>query len=195
MTDTAMAALPSAGGEKPRNLVATGVAIACAGSTMFFGALLAAYIELRAYEKPWPPEHVELDLYFGNMLVITMLLGSWTVQWAVSAVKRGELRQASAAFAITMGFGVAFLNLLSYSAGRADFGAGEHAYGAVVAALALSIGVLVAAAVGFALFTMLRVRGSQIGPDNPDQAWAAAWFWHFATVASIVVWFAVVVRK
>ena len=195
MTDTAVAALPSAGGEKPRNLVATGVGIACAGATMFFGALLAAYVELRAYERPWPPEGVELDQYFGNMLVITMLLGSWTVQWAVSAVRRGEQRQAAAALGITMGLGVAFLNLLSYTASRAGFGAGEHAYGAVVAALALSLGILVAAAIGLALFTMLRVRGSQVSADNPDQAWAAAWFWHFATVATIVVWFAVVVRK
>lgn len=195
MTDTAMAALPSAGGEKPRNLLGVGVAIACAGATMFFGALLAAYIELRSHEHPWPPEHAELDQYLGNMLVITMLLASLTVQWAVSAVKRGEQRQGAAALAITMGLGLAFVNLLSYTAGRAGFGAAEHAYGAVVTALAVGIGLVVCAAIGLALFTMLRVRGSQVGPDNPDQAWATAWFWHFATVASIVVWFAVVVRK
>lgn len=195
MTDTALAALPSAGGEKPRNLLGTGVALACAGATMFFGALLAAYIELRAGEKPWPPEHVELDQYLGNMLVITMLLASLSVQWAVSAVKRGEHRQGTAALAITIGFGLAFINLLSYTAGRAGFGAGEHAYGAVVTALAVGLGLVVSAASGLALLTMLRVRGSQVGPDNPDQAWATAWFWHFATTASIVVWFAVIVRN
>lgn len=195
MTDTALAALPSAGGEKPRNLLSVGVALACAGGTMFFGALLAAYVELRGAEGPWPPEGVHLDQYFGNMLVITMLLGSLAAQWSVSAVKRGEQRQGAAALAIAMGFGIAFVNLLSYTAGRAEFGAGEHAYGAVVTALAAGLGLVVLAAIGLALFTMLRVRGSQVGPDNPDQAWATAWLWHFATIASIVVWFAVVVRK
>ncbi|MDQ1444701.1 MAG: hypothetical protein QOI20_1165, partial [Acidimicrobiaceae bacterium] len=38
-TATPMAALPSAGGDRPRNLLTTGVALGCAGATMFFGAL------------------------------------------------------------------------------------------------------------------------------------------------------------
>lgn len=195
MTDTALAALPSAGGEKPKSLLSMGVALACAGSTMFFGALLAAYVELRANEHPWPPKGIKLDEYLGNMLVLTMLLGSLSVSWAVSAVRRNETRQAVAALAITAGLGVAFVNLLSYTASQAGFGAGDHAYGAVVAALAFGVGALVVAASGLCVLTLLRVKGSQVAADNPDQAWATAWFWHFATVASIIVWYAVVVRK
>jgi heme/copper-type cytochrome/quinol oxidase subunit 3 len=138
---------------------------------------------------------VKLDLYLGNLLVITMLLASLAVQWAVSAVLRRDQRQASAAFAITAGFGLAFLNLLSYSASRADYGAGSSAYAVIAATLALSVGIVVAVAIGFVILTLLRVRGSQVTADNPDQARAAAWFWHYATLASIVVWYAVVVRK
>src|SRR5206468_2607332 len=73
---TTMAALPSAGGARPRNLVATGTALLCAGATTGFGALMAAYVELRSHTQPWPPKGVKIDEYLGNMLIITMLLGS-----------------------------------------------------------------------------------------------------------------------
>ena len=194
-TATPMAALPAAGGTRPRNLVAIGTALACAGATTFFGALFAAFVELRSRTHPWPPKGVELDNYLGNMLVITMLLGTLTVQWAVSAVKRGERRQATAAFAIAAGLGVAFLNLLSYSMSRADLPLGRHAYAGVVGAMTGALGILVGVAVGFVLLTLLRVKGEQVTAANPDLARAAAWFWNYATAATIVVWYAVVVMK
>lgn len=194
-TTTPTAALPSAGGERPRNLLAHGVALTCAGATMLFGALLAAYVELRSHTNEWVPDGVELDNYLGNMLVITLLLASTTAAWSVSAVKRGEGRQAAAALAITAGLGLAFINLLSYTAARVHVSPEDHAYGAVVGALAIALGLVVILAIGLAVLTMLRVRGAQVGPDNPDQARATAWLWHFATVASIVCWYAVIVRK
>ena len=196
-TSTPMAALPAPGTDRPRNLLATGVALACAGATMFFAALLAAYVHLRGAARGanWPPEGVEFDIYLGNLLVITMLLGSLSAQWGVSAVKRGEIRQGAAAFGVALGFGLAFLNLLSYTIAQAEFFPGSHAYGAVTAAMALTLGLVVGVAVGFVTFTLLRVSGGHVGPDNPDQARATAWLYHYATLASIIVWFAVIVRK
>jgi heme/copper-type cytochrome/quinol oxidase subunit 3 len=194
-TTTPMAALPAAGSSRPRNLLATGTAFVCAGATTFVGALAAAYVELRRHNHPWPPKDVHLDNYLGNMLVITLLLGAITVQWSVSAVLRDERRQAKAALAITIGLGLAFLNLLSYSAARQGFGPADHAYGALVTAMVLSVGLLVGAAVAFCIFTVFRVAGSQVTAAEPDQARATAWFWHFTTLTTIVVWYVVVVLK
>lgn len=192
---TTMAALPAAGGARPRNLVATGTALVCAGATTGFGALFAAYVELRAHTKVWPPKGVKLDNYLGNMLVITMLLGSVTVCWAVSAVKRDERRQATAAFLIASGFGVAFLNLLSYSLAKQHLGLAKNAYAGVVGTMTGLLGIVVGAAIGFVILTTLRVRGEHVGAANPDLARAAMWFWHYATLATIVVWYLVVVLK
>jgi heme/copper-type cytochrome/quinol oxidase subunit 3 len=195
-TTTPVAALPAAGGERPRNLLATGTAFAGAGATTFFLALLAAYYELRSDAARWgPPKGVKIDEYLGNMLVITMLLGAVTAQWAVSAVKRNEKRQATAALGLTIAFGLAFLNLLSYSAARQHIHPTSSAYGVVVAALVSALGLVVIVAVGFCLFTLFRVAGSQVTAAEPDQARAAMWMWHYATVASIVVWYTVVVLK
>jgi len=194
-TAETMAALPAAGGTRPRNLIATGTALLCAGATTLFGALFAAYIELRARIDVWPPEDLEFDIYLGNMLVITMLLASLSAQWAVSAVKRDEHRQATVALAITAGFGVAFVNLLSFTAGRLHLPVDETAYAGVVAAMAALLGIVVLIAVGFAITTAIRVKGEQVAASEPDLARANAWFWHYATLVTIVVWFAVVVLK
>jgi len=192
---TTMAALPSAGGTRPRTLLATGTALACAGSTMLLGALLASFIEIRAATKVWPAKGIKIDNYLGNMLVITMLLATVSAAWAVSAVKRGERRQGAAAFGITAGFGLAYLNLLSYSIARQHVAMNSSAYAGLVGAMALVLAVLVAAAIGLVVLTIFRVMGEQVGAANPDQARAAAWFWHFATAATIVVWYAVIVLK
>jgi heme/copper-type cytochrome/quinol oxidase subunit 3 len=192
---TAMAALPAAGGARPRHLIATGTALVCAGATTAFGALFAAYAELRSHTSVWPPKGIKIDEYLANMLIITMLLGSLSVLWAVSAVKRDDRRQASAAFAITMGFGIAFLNLLSYSVSRQHVAMSANAYAGVVGAMTGLLGVVVAAAIGFAFLTLLRVRGEHVTAADPDVARAAMWFWHYATAATVFVWFAVLVLR
>jgi heme/copper-type cytochrome/quinol oxidase subunit 3 len=194
-TGTPMAALPAAGGERPRNVIATGTALVCAGATTFFGALMAAYLELRSHTSVWPPRGVKFDEYLGNMLVITMLLGACSVQWAVSAVKRGENRQGVAALGITMGFGVAFLNLLSYAISQQHLSISSNAYAGLVGAMAVLVGIVVGLAVGFCLLTLLKVKGEQVSAAEPDLARACAWFWHYATFATVVVWLTVVVTK
>lgn len=194
-TTTAMAALPAAGGTRPRNLIATGTALLCAGATTLFGGLFAAYIELRAGADVWPPEDFEFDIYHGNMLVITIFLASLSAQWAVSAVKRNEGRQATVALVVTAGFGIAFVNLLSFTAGRLHLPVAESAYAGVVGAMAALLGIVVLIAVAFAITTAFRIKGEQVAPSEPDLARANAWFWHYATLVTVVVWFAVVGLK
>nr|MDQ3573867.1 cytochrome c oxidase subunit 3 [Actinomycetota bacterium] len=162
-------ALPPAGGEQPRSLLTMGVLLLAASGTMFFGTLLAAYLHLRNVTDGWPPEGVSLDLYLGNLLIITMVLSAVTVEWACYALRRDERRQASAALGITLGLGVAFLNLLVYSADQAPFDAASHPYGLVVTALVILLGMAVGIGVAFVTLTLLRVSGRQISPAEPSQ--------------------------
>jgi heme/copper-type cytochrome/quinol oxidase subunit 3 len=192
---TAMAALPAAGGARPRSLLATGTALVCAGATTFMGALFAAALELRNQADVWPPKNVKIDNYLGNMLVITMLLSSLSAAWAVSAVKRSERRQGAAAFGITIGFGVAMLNLLWYSLARQHLALNSSAYAGVVGAICGVLAALVLVGIGVVALTIFRVMGEQVNGAQPDQARAAAWLWHYATFATIVAWFAVIVLK
>jgi len=195
LTTTPVAALPSAGGEEPRNVMPMGVLLLCAGGTMFFGALVAAYLHLRNVTAPWPPEGIRLDLYLGNLLVITMGLSAVTAEWACLAVRRGDRRQASAALGVTIGLGVAFLNLLSYTADQVPFDAASHPYGLVVTAMVMLLGIAVGIGVVFVTLTLLRVSGRQISASDPSQVRATACYWHFTVAASIAVWYTVAVLK
>ncbi len=172
-----------------------GVLLLSAGGTMLFGTLVAAYLHLRKVTDPWPPEGVKLDLYLGNLLMITMLLSAVTVEWACFAVRRDDRRQASAALGVTIGLGVAFLNLLSYTADQVPFDAASHPYGLVVTALVMLLGIAVGAGVAFVTLTLLRVSGRQIWAAEPSQLRATACYWHFTVAASIAVWYTVAILK
>ncbi len=194
MADTTLA-LPSAEPERPRNVLTMGVLLLASSGTMLFGSLIAAYLHLRRLTGRWPPEGVRLDLYLANMLMLTMVLSAVSVEWACHALRRDERRQTCAALGITLGLGVAFLNLLWYTSGTVRFGADSHPYGLVVTAMAILIGLAVAVGVAFVTLTLLRVAGRQLSAADPVQLRAAACYWHFTVVACAAVWYTVAVLK
>jgi heme/copper-type cytochrome/quinol oxidase subunit 3 len=188
-------ALPAGGGERPRNILTLTSLLVGAGGIMFFAALMGAYVHLRSRIEEFHPEEAHLDQYLGNMLVITLLLATVTAEWGHAAVRRGVKRQATTAFGITIGLGAAFLFLLWHTGVQAGYGPASHEYGLVVSTMAIALGVLVGLGVGFAALTLFRVAGGQVSAVEPDQARAAAWYWHFTAVASVIVWYTVVVLK
>ena len=188
-------ALPSAGGAKPRRVLTMAVLFLATAGGMLFAALLAAYLHMRRLAEPFPPPDAEIDQYWGNLMVITMLMGSVTVEWACSALGRGQRKEAVAGFAITVGLGLAFINLMSFAAGHVEFDAVSHPYGTVVAALAMLLGLVVGLAVAFVSLTLFRVAGRQLLEPGADQPRATAWAWHFVTIASVAVWYTVIVLK
>lgn len=192
---SAMLALPSAGGEKPRGILTVTVLLADVAGIMLLVGLLAAFAHVRALHGPFPPKGVKIDRYLGNLVVITMLMASVTIEWAYTAVRRDQRRQATAALGITIGLGLAVINLIWWGAGRVSFGPSTSAYGTLVAALVLVLGLLIGLAIGFVTFTLFRVAGSQVTATDPDQARAAAWFWHFTVAATLAVWYAVVILR
>lgn len=188
-------ALPSAGGERPRNVLPLAALLGGSGLLMVFGTLVAAYVHLRGKVHPFLPEHFTLDQYLGNMMAITAVLSAFTAEWGAASVKRSLLAQAKTAYAITIALGLALLNLLWFTAGKVGVGVADGPYGVVVAALALLLGAAVTLGIAFAAFTLFRVSGGQVSAAEPEQARAASWYWHFTVVAAIAVWYTVVVLK
>lgn len=188
-------ALPSAGGDRPRNVLPLAALLGGAGLLMLFGSLVAAYVHLRGKVHPFLPEDFTLDQYLGNMMAITAVLSAFTAEWGAGSVKRGLPAQAKTAYAITIAFGLALLNLLWFTAGKVGLGVASGPYGVVVSALALLLGVAVIVGIGFATFTVFRVSGGQVSAAEPEQARAASWYWHFTVVAAVAVWYTVVVLK
>ncbi len=188
-------ALPSAEPDRPRNVLPMGVLLLASSGTMLFGTLIAVYLHLRRLTARWPPEGVRLDLYLGNMLMLTMVLSAVSVAWASFALRRGDRRQTLAGLGITIGLGVAFLNLLSYTAGQVQFDAVTHRYGLVVTAMVGLIGIAVGIGVALVTLTLLRVAGRQLSAADRDQMRATACYWHFTVAACAAVWYTVAVLK
>lgn len=188
-------ALPAGGPERPRNILTLASLLAASGGLVFYAALMGAYLHLRSRIEEFHPEEAHLDQYLGNMLVITLLLATVTAEWGHSAVRRGIKRQATSAYGITIGFGAAFLFLLWHTGVEAGYGPASHEYGLVVSTMAIVLGVLVAVGIGFAALTLFRAAGGQVSATEPDQARAAAWYWHFTAVAGVLTWYTVVVLK
>lgn len=188
-------ALPAAGGARPRGTLTMAVLFLACGGTMLFGALLAAYLHLRRLQDPFPPPEAKIDQYWGNVMAITMVMASVTVEWGRVALGRGERRQALAGFGITVALGVAVLNLMSFAAGRVEFDAASHPYGLVVTAMTMLLGITVGIAVAFVSLTLFRVAGRQLLDPGADQPRAAAICWHFTVAASLAVWYTVIVLK
>ena len=188
-------ALPSGGAERPRDILTLTSLLVGAGGLLFYAALVGAYLHLRNRIGEFVPEDAHIDQYRGNMLVITLLLAAVTVEWGHSAVKRGVKRQATSAYGMTLGLGAAFLFLLWHTGVEAGYGPASHEYGLVVTTMAVVLAVLVAIGIGFAALTLFRAAGGQVSAAEPDQARAAAWYWHFTVVAAVLTWYTVVVLK
>ncbi|MEO7836904.1 MAG: cytochrome c oxidase subunit 3 [Acidimicrobiales bacterium] len=193
MSDAPLA-LTTGGAERPRNVMPLGMALLVSSGTMLFGTLIAAYLRMRTVGGAWPPKGVVYDEYLPNFLALTMVLSVLTMEWACHAQRHGLRKQAATALGVTIGFGVAFLNLLSYAAGRAEFDAASHPYGLVVTALVMLLGIAVGLGVGLVTLTLFRVSGRQMSVAT-DHVRTTAWYWYFTVGASVAVWYTVAVLK
>jgi cytochrome c oxidase subunit 3 len=184
-------ALPSGGRERPRNLINLTTLLLVTGGTMLFGALISAYVALDHAAAVWPPDGVQLDNYIGTMLSLTALMSAVTVEWASSAVKRDDQAQGVWGLALTLGFGLAFLNLLWFLGRKVGFGPGSvkvGPYAVIFFALLAAAGVVALIGLFAVLMALMRTLGGQMTPGRHEMVRAVAWYWDFVVVAWIAVY-------
>ncbi|MEY2478650.1 MAG: cytochrome c oxidase subunit [Actinomycetota bacterium] len=179
-------ALPAGGQQRESHVLNLGTLLLGGAGAMVFGGLLAAYLQLRGVADRWPPEDVHLDNYLGVMLFLTAVLSAVTVEWAPYAIKRGNQRQTLWALTLTIGLGLAFLNLLWYTASQLGFGVADHAFGTLVYAAILAIGVQMVLGLGYVLVALVRTGGHQVVPGDHQLVRAAGWYWQWVNVCWLV---------
>jgi cytochrome c oxidase subunit 3 len=177
--------------------VVLGMLLFITSEVMFFGGLFAAYFNVRANSPQWPtvnPEtneqfHLDILPLVGPATVL-LILSSFTCQFAVWAIRRGDrtgfLRNIAATFVI----GVTFLIMqatdyvilgsegMTLSAGT--FGTtyftltgfhGAHVFGGVI-----MLGVL-----------LYRGLAGQFSARHHDAVEAVSLYWHFVDVVWILL--------
>ena len=194
-TPEPMLALPSAERRQPKNLFSVGVLLGGVGALMAVGALLAAWLNLSHFDKPWPPEDIHLSNYPGTMLSLTLLMSSVTVEWGIWSARRNLRKQAVVAWVMTIALGLAFLNLLWFFGRRLGFGVASSAFATLLYTMLAISGIAVAVAVGVAIAATARVLGHQALGADVEPARAAGWFWQAVVVAWILVYYMVWMSK
>lgn len=188
-------ALPPAAPAPRRNVALVGTLFAIAAGVMLMGGLLASYFGARqvtqAAGKAWLPDGATLSNVALAVTYVSLLMSSFTAQWAVSAIKMDDRRQGYVAIGLTLLLAAAFINGLTFCWAQLGVGAGDGAFGDhmyVVTAVHL---LLVVAAIIYLVVMAFRVLGGQFGPRNSEFVAAAVAFWHFAVLAGVAVWWSI----
>ena len=184
----AQAAIAHGASGMPTALV--GMLLFIASEVMFFGGLFATYFNARASATgPWgPPEGAhELDLPLAAVLTAILVSSSFTMQFGVWAIRRGDIGKLRMWTAITLGLGVLFLAGQLYDYSTLGFGIADGVFGTVFYTLTGFHGAHVfGGTVGLTIVLARALRG-QFSARNHVAVEAVSMYWHFVDVVWIGV--------
>jgi cytochrome c oxidase subunit 3 len=167
-----------------------GMLLFIASEVMFFGGLFATYFNARASvaPEPWhPPPGGHLDLQLAVVLTAILVASSFTMQFGVWAIRRGDVGKLRMWTAITLGLGILFLAGQLYDYSQLGFGISDGVYGTVFYTLTGFHGAHVfGGAVGLTII-LARAARSEFSRRNHIAVEAVSFYWHFVDVVWIVV--------
>jgi heme/copper-type cytochrome/quinol oxidase subunit 3 len=183
-------ALPSGEREVDSSVTTYGVIILGVAALVGVVAMVGAWLTLRYDSKVWPAKGFVIQDYYGNVLLVTMLMAGVAGWWALFGVVKNERRQSAMALGLVIFLEGAFINLITYvlrssklSPTKSAFGVIYYGLDGLMIALAI-VGILVAAV------TLARVLGGQVSARESGLGWAAAWFTTIVLLAWIAVYLA-----
>ena len=167
-----------------------GMLLFIASEVMFFGGLFAAYFSARTSvaPAPWePPPGGHLDLPLAAVLTVILVVSSFTMQFGVWAIRRGDTGRLKLWTAITLALSVVFLAGQLYDYSQLGFGIADGVFGTVFYTLTGFHGAHVfGGAVGLAIVLARSTRG-QFSARNHVAVEAVSLYWHFVDVVWIAV--------
>jgi len=184
--DTALAA-GHGGSGMPTALV--GMLLFIASEVMFFGGLFATYFNAKAAAgDTWaPPPGGHLDLELAAVLTAILVASSFTMQFGVWAIRRGDTGKLKMWTAITLTLGVLFLVGQAYDYSQLGFGIADGVFGTVFYTLTGFHGAHVfGGAVGLTIVLARAMRG-QFSARNHVAVEAVSMYWHFVDAVWIGV--------
>jgi cytochrome c oxidase subunit III len=184
------AAVPVHPGGSGMPTALVGMLLFIASEVMFFGGLFATYFNARAAAPGgvWePPPGGHLDLPLAAVLTAILVASSFTMQFAVWAIRRGDTGKLKLWTAITLTLGVVFLIGQIYDYSQLGFGIADGVFGTVFYTLTGFHGAHVfGGAVGLTVILARSMRG-QFSQRNHVAVEAVSMYWHFVDVVWIGV--------
>ena len=177
--------------------VVLGMLLFLTSEVMFFAGLFAAYFAVRAKAPLWPPLnpetqaqfHVEILPLVGPATVL-LILSSFTAQFAVWGIRRGDHVAFVRNIAVTFIIGITFLVMQAID--YAELGAegltlASGPYGTTYFTLTGFHGAHVFGGVVMLGVVLYRGLAGQFSARHHDAVEAASLYWHFVDVVWILL--------
>jgi len=178
-----------------RSALLFGATLVAAADVMLFAGFVAAFLLGRSTVRPWPAKGVHLDNYRGNIVVLTAVMAAAAARWSAFAARRDDQRNTVVATALSLGLGLALLDVAWYTVAHAGFAVSKHAYAGLWFAL---VGTLVIHALGgvlVSLVAIVRVIGGQVTAEDHDVARIVSLCWLVIAVECAVSYYVLWVVK
>jgi len=168
-----------------------GMLLFIASEVMFFGGLFATYFNARASvgAGAWgPPEGAhELDLPLAAVLTAILVSSSFTMQFGVWAIRRGDVGKLKLWTGITLALGALFLAGQLYDYSVLGFGISDGVFGTTFYTLTGFHGAHVFGGVVGLTIVLARAMRGQFSARNHVAVEAVSMYWHFVDVVWIGV--------
>ena len=166
-----------------------GMFLFIASETMLFGAFFTAYFFVRVtagVDWPTPPFH--LPVFVAGVNTAILVTSSFTMHWALQAIKRGNRVGLQAGLLLTFLMGLVFLITQGREYSRVGFAPQDGAFGTIFYSLTGLHGAHVF--VGLTLLAVATVRAfrGHFSPEHHHGVEIPGIYWHFVDVMWIVVY-------
>jgi heme/copper-type cytochrome/quinol oxidase subunit 3 len=177
-----------------------GTAFAVAASVMFFACLFGVYLKeragVRAAGEAWIPQGVRIELTPPTMIVWTLLISCFFVQWAVYSIARDDRGHAYFAIAMSIVFGIMVVVQTTFQYTQMGLAIDD---GSAAAPLIYTISgahlTMLVGAMLFMLFMGFRALAGQFSSRQTDGLVAVAMYWYATTFVYFVMWIAIFIAK
>jgi cytochrome c oxidase subunit III len=162
-----------------------GMLLFIASEIMFFAGLFGAYFNIRAEHTVWPPQGFSLDLGLAAVLTVILVSSSFTMQYAVSRIRKGDRTGMVRAMTVTVILGVIFLAGQLYDYASLGFGISSGVYGTLFFTMTGFHGAHVLGGVIGMSIVLLRGLNGQFSARHHTAVEAVSIYWHFVDVVWI----------
>lgn len=186
--------------ESRTRVLLVGTAFACAAIAMMFVGLIGVYLSMRTATltagTKWIVADVVMPLTQPNMMLFTLVLSVFTIQWAVVSIKNDDRPNTYLALGVSLLLAFSFLveGGYLYSLMKWNLMATAPQATLVYAITGAQVAMVISAMV-FVILMGFRALAGSFSSRQHDGIAAAALYWHVMVGLYAVVWYAIFVTK
>jgi cytochrome c oxidase subunit III len=166
-----------------------GMLLFIASEVMLFGSFFTAYFFVRvSANQPWPPAQFELPKFVAGVNTLILVTSSFTIHWALTAIKRGNRAGMQAGLLLTFLMGLTFLLTQAIEYARVGFAPHDQAFGTIFFGLTGLHGAHVFVGLTILGFMTIRAFRGHFSPEHHHGVEIGGIYWHFVDVMWIVVY-------